>query len=560
MTPPGQTRRELLKLAGYPSVASLVGCVEHAREEYVDSANGEPSPHDESATIRYSAREAFDRADERFHENGGLLGATNDSDGSSSSGSLAWGESYVLQAYLLMYRAHGDESYLDEFVEHADAVLENRDSVRGVTDYRGRSRPAWRSDAPYTVGSVALSDPDGNATLEVRTTAANPDRATATVTDGTTPETFGLVVTNPVGSLETAYDELSMDPARSDYAVARINREGYENEGPNGCRVTVADLRDSPGAAGIPATGTFECECPHYVYAVHTGMISFPLASFGRLLASGESSHTDTRYVERARRYHRAAERAVRVHESQWRETDDGRGYYVFEPGSPTIDESTSLPHNQSLALGRTLIQLAAATGTDSFADRAHKLARTFDTDVRRDDSEAAIWSYHWTEGAYAAGWPATDPESEYRPWTPGIDEPLVDRPEDISHGHIDVGFATLAATSREAFEGRDPVFTESDMVGFGRTYTENVATEVDGAPAARKYVNGTGPRTGDHTSSTALWNGLAPWNDRVIGHSSAIYDEHGMDIQLSGDELLGIAMLNYWAERPGDSPLFADA
>lgn len=66
----------------------------------------------------------------------------------NDSGFLAFREAYVLQSYLLMYETYQDTYYLDKFVSHADSVLNQRDSVRKVTDYRGLSLPAWRHTDP----------------------------------------------------------------------------------------------------------------------------------------------------------------------------------------------------------------------------------------------------------------------------------------------------------------------------------------------------------------------------------------------------------------------------
>lgn len=67
----------------------------------------------------------------------------------NDSGFLAFRQAYVLQSYLLMYETYKDTYYLDKFIDHADSVLKQRDSVRKVTDYRGLSLPAWRhTDSP----------------------------------------------------------------------------------------------------------------------------------------------------------------------------------------------------------------------------------------------------------------------------------------------------------------------------------------------------------------------------------------------------------------------------
>ncbi|MFC7619317.1 hypothetical protein [Microlunatus sp. GCM10028923] len=96
--------------------------------------------HPAAAVVPESAtRAAFDAADQAFNDGWGVADATNE------QGLYSWQESAVLKAYVLMYRAHRDRHFLDKFIAHGDLVLANRDSDRGVTDYRGRSLPAWRN-------------------------------------------------------------------------------------------------------------------------------------------------------------------------------------------------------------------------------------------------------------------------------------------------------------------------------------------------------------------------------------------------------------------------------
>lgn len=531
------TRRDLLRFTGSAFALGLAGCIDVPRVD---------TPGTDSAEDTFASRATFDELDERYHEDGGLLGETNDSDGSEESGLLAWNESLVLQAYLYMYRAAEDVEYLDAFVDHANSVLAARDSERGVTDYRGESLPAWRADSPFTIGRVALTDDHDRRTLEVRSAVSYADRATATVREGSTQGTFELVVHNWSHGRTTFYDDLTMDQESQNYVVERVNREGFKDETPGKCLVTVADLRESPQDAGDPATGTFHLNSPHHIYAVHTGMITLPLVTFARIVDETPALRSDSRYSGRAEGYRRAAERAVRVHDDQWRETDDGEGYYVFRPGSPTKNESVELPHNQSLALGRTLIQLAVLTGESTYAEKACKLARTFRNDLREDDAGAYVWSYHWSDGEIAAGWSPDDPESEYQPWAPELDDPVADYPEDVSHGHVDVDFAAMAFRDREALSCGRPPFDGDDVERLARTYTENVAVDGGDPPEARRHVDGTGPSGGDFERIVPAWNVLAPWNRGVFEHSNAVYDAKGDEFAIKPDLLLGTAMLNY--------------
>jgi hypothetical protein len=68
----------------------------------------------------------------------------------NEEGELAWGTSYALNAYLYLYQATGDQRYLNKFVSLADALAQQTDANRGVTDYKGRSRVGWGSGPRYS--------------------------------------------------------------------------------------------------------------------------------------------------------------------------------------------------------------------------------------------------------------------------------------------------------------------------------------------------------------------------------------------------------------------------
>ena len=65
---------------------------------------------------------------------------------------LAWAESYVMMGLAAQFRATGDPTQLDRMTRHLDAVLDQRDSVRGVTDYRGVSGDCWRNTSYQSAG------------------------------------------------------------------------------------------------------------------------------------------------------------------------------------------------------------------------------------------------------------------------------------------------------------------------------------------------------------------------------------------------------------------------
>jgi hypothetical protein len=61
----------------------------------------------------------------------------------NEDGSLAWGTSYLLEAYLDMYEATRNRGYLDKFMILADALTKRTDIQRDLADYKGRKRVGW---------------------------------------------------------------------------------------------------------------------------------------------------------------------------------------------------------------------------------------------------------------------------------------------------------------------------------------------------------------------------------------------------------------------------------
>ncbi len=75
--------------------------------------------------------------------------------GSANSADLAWWESYLLQAYLLMYRATQNQCWLDRFAAHADTMLA---VMRDVPD-TGRCWLGYRDG--FLGWGTTRYDPDG---------------------------------------------------------------------------------------------------------------------------------------------------------------------------------------------------------------------------------------------------------------------------------------------------------------------------------------------------------------------------------------------------------------
>lgn len=482
----------------------------------------------------YTARETFDYFDETFHD-GERVGQP---DHSNEAGALAWGQSYVLAAFIKMYYAYGDTYYLDRLIHNVDIMLTTRDSERGVTDYRGLSLPAWRADNHYTVGIAALADDTGRPTLEFRSARAYANTASVTVNhnaDGT----FTLVAHNEQYGYTDTYADLSMDPASPNYAVRRI----YDAYPSSRMLVTARDLE----AGTEPAAGTRALVPQHVIFAVHTGMITYPIASFVRLVRKTPKLRDNPHYAAKAATYLEAIEDAVAVHDREWRENDAGEGYYQWVKGMPLPYDGNAQPVNQSTALGRTLVELARATADEGYVDRATKMARMFRNQLMQHGDRTAIWHYWPTFAAIWEGYDQTgSPETDVSVYTPRYRSGSggAQQIEDCSHGAISVDFAWLAYEN-------GLVFRYPDLARLARTFTQNLATFDDGVATVFTRIDGTSLAPAGQYLQAPRWMAAARWDPRVFTHSRAIYDARAPEPGF-GSGLLAVASLNWGAVIAG--------
>jgi hypothetical protein len=488
-----------------------------------------------------TSRELFDATDEALNGGRGFAGRNNE------TGTLGWGGSYTMQAYLLMYLAHRDTMYLDKLVAHIDAVLAQRDSVRGVTDYRGRSLPAWRAMHDYTCGSVVLKDAQGRDSLEVRTAVRPAGDVAVSVAAGGKPSTFKLIATknpdtNSEGPVVDIYDDLTLDTAalRLHDDFARVNGT------PAGARTMLTAWPARGGAAPPGAGGPVPLVAGPYVFAVHTGQITYPIAAFVRHVRETPALHE--RYKARADEYLVAVEQALAASDDEWRENEKtGEGWYVWTKGSPAAFDGAELPHNQYLAVGRTMIHLAALPipSREKYKAMARKMARTFKNDLTLDQHGGYVWPYFWSKGWGYRGWKESDDVSDYQPM---MVHPKVGghkNIEDTSHAHLDVDFARLA------FENNLGVFDETDMKRFATTFTRNVLTTTrNDRPTTFANVDGTGGR-GSADTIAAGWMPMAKWDKRIYESVKDIYAGRTMPKPDKAVALLmGLAYLNWYARQ----------
>ncbi|MFI6505910.1 hypothetical protein [Nonomuraea typhae] len=466
----------------------------------------------------YTSRETFDRFDRAFHDSGvgGQPTHTNE------LGLLGWGQSYVMCAFIRMYEAYRDTHYLDRLIHNADLVLAGRDSVRGVTDHRGLSLPGWRNTS-YTAGGVRLPDASGQPVLEVRSALTNVSDAVVTVKAGSSAERFTIVVDNPKKKRTSTFTDLTAGDA-----VARI-LAAYPS--PN--MVTAKKLGD-----GLPAQGAFPMAAAPVHFSVHTGMITYPMASFVRTVMRSPHLRRVPKYRDKAGEYLTAVRDAAAIHDHEWRDA----GHFVFAKTTPVPYDGVEQPHNQSLGLGQTYAELAAATGDPLYRRRTAALARAFARDLTPDAADAAVWPYWPSSGVMYRGYTQADDVSE---WTPSYGRPPVgaQQKEDLSHAGVDVEFAGAAHRWNLGFTGRD-------MARLARTYTRNLATTDNGTATTFLYVDGGGglAPAGQYLQAPRFMP-VARWDPAVFTHAREVFDDHAVEAQM-GSTLLCVAYLNWFARK----------
>jgi hypothetical protein len=392
------SRRAVLRLTAAGAVAGAGATTLTTLPAYADE-------------IDYTARQTFDDWDRLFQQGGpGQPDQPNDNTNRDGrSGMLAWSQSYVLLGLVRMYEKYRDTHYLDRLIDNIDQVLAVRDSERGVKDYRGLSLPAWRADHPYTTGYATLADGNGQPLLDLREALSYAEDTTVTVTAGTRPDTFTVQLVNTFVNRTVTHTDLSLDPASPDYAVSRIYAAA-----PGPLQLTAADRRAVPRAADVPQLGAYTMHCEPVIFAVHTGMITYPIASFVRIVLSSPALRR--RYQRKALEYLVACREAVAVHDWEYR---DG-GYLVWPKAQPLAYDGCEQPLNQSVGLGQTLVELALATRDREYRRKVAAMGRMLAAQFTVDAGDAYLWHYWPTGGHIYDGFVKTgDPDTDVSVFTP---------------------------------------------------------------------------------------------------------------------------------------------
>ena len=215
-----------------------------------------------------------------------------------TSSALAWGESYYLNAYIKMYRVTGDARWLDKVVDHFDRMAAN------MGDHDGDGIPGWQADR-YSVSRMRARELHNRGTARILPGEAR--------------------VTNIQQAHEAVDAEYVVERTGDDRFTVRQRSGGAREVVHDGPHVVGEPI---PGIAGFevrlegrPEIGDrFRVETwgpAPLEYAVHEGMILYPVAQFIELAL--KDPRLQGRYEEKARSYLRLIEeRVLQKQERHW--------------------------------------------------------------------------------------------------------------------------------------------------------------------------------------------------------------------------------------------------
>ncbi|TCC32349.1 hypothetical protein [Kribbella sindirgiensis] len=465
----------------------------------------------------YDSPEAFDVAQ------AGYLASNAQN---NEAGLYAWGESYFLLGLLRMYEAYQDERYLRTFEDRARHLMKTTDHARHVKDYAGRSGKVWRTAGNYSAGHGVLLDGAGAPAVQLRWAGIRSAESTAEVLN-VANGTFDLVLRNPATTSVVTLPAVSLDPASPTYVVTAVNNAYNASR-----RWTAVDLRTAPAAAPAPAAATITFTSQYYVFAVHTGMVAFPLARYARMVLQSPKLGSRRDF---AKQVLDAATAAVDFHEREWVSRPDGTGDYVWPKGAPIPFDGTIQPYNQSQGIGQVLVELFRVTKQPRYRTRVLQMLKAYEPALRLV-GDAYVWTYWPPYSELYAGYAKTAGISEYTPSYPASKQI-----EDLSHAAISTEFV------HAAYDAGIAGGPATDIQRFTKTFTQKL---IRSATEVWYRVDGTGDAVPANAVQCARWGAYAEQDVLVYQQSLRVYDAVQL-VPVQGSHALGIAYLN-WAKNSG--------
>jgi len=389
------------------------------------------------------------------------------------SGALGWGEQNYLNGYVSLYRVTEDTAWLDKIVDHTSRMIAN------MRDYDGDGIPEWHTDH-FSVALVRAFPLHNRGTAGI-------SPAEQRIGDNTQARQVHDAAYTLTFTGKTRY--VICDPGTHNVLHEGTYIPGQSIDALTGFSIVIEGAPLPGDAFRIEAQGVRPIQ-----YAVHEGMVLYPVARFIEIVLS--DSALEERYGYAARTYLSIIEeRILRKQERFWLDLSDDAGAYRFTDSNSERFPNRVLPHNQYLALARVYLVLKDVTDHPLYLDRATRMANYFKQHLE-ETGDAYTWNYwDWIEAGTAGHSMA----------------------EDSSHGHIDVGFAVEACRRKVGF-------TDEDLMRFAHTLLDQMWNGSLQHPRIGARVD---TKEGDAYVCTD-WVDLCVWEPRVWDLCWALFCKQG--------------------------------
>lgn len=303
-----------------------------------------------------------------------------------------------------------------------------------------------------------------------------------------------------------------------------------------------SNRKDYRGRSEATWISTKFSEGEPYAWAVHTGVLVFPMADWAAIVLNDTALHAQlsTSSGEFAGKQYKTvalllleeAKASLAAHEDQWVKdpfgwdgSDSIFGSYRHRSDAVFMNCANTLyPLNKNHAMGLAYLALYKATGELTYRERVERLANDFHRALKLNSKDELYKWRFWGNYPYCHA----------------------DRVEDISHAGLSVDFAVLCAEA-------DIVFQEKDLQRLANTFMWRVyrnpgslANHVDGVDLAVQQPN-------QWVEQGARWLRLATIEPRMTTIMADVFMETGLWRQRmnSGSILLGVAHLARYSNYP---------
>lgn len=442
---------------------------------------------------------------------------------------FAWQYSYVLEAWLQMYRATGDESYLDRTGSALESILATRDDRRGAADYSGQARKAWSLAGRYTIASGTVHERGGNPVLEFCAHVTAYGNETQVEIRPSGPGRWDVLFRNPRQGDET-FTDLSFDRssprfieriinARQRVALDEETKVQFSGEGGSkyvtvrlaaGATASHIDLREMDASTNC---ATIPLMAPRLACHTLSGSILSPALQLARIIQSGPALAHRRDEMER---FVAEATEVMKDAESEWRSgPDPSQGHYLFAGyGAPFWADGTCMPFDYLLAAGRATFQLWELTAEQHWLLKAQSIGNLFRTNLTRMDNGSVIWPWWWGKGY--EGWKREDRISFNTPQYGGSRAVA-----NVLQSQIAAGFAATGASAGHLFD-------DHEMKRLCRTFLLNIDQGIR-SNRLNHNIDGT-DRPADQSMNLGHWADLVPWDHNIWQRSHAIISQARKD------------------------------